>query len=193
MAEFDPAIEAQISGQVVRLSVLTEFRFVSATWRLWLGFGTLTLADGSKWVGIGNQGVRSPITSGTGLAVDEVTYSLFGGDELLANIADDADEANGQEVIDYLQFFAEDWSLLGEPFEVWRGVMGPLTVRWEKAEVGEQRRRVVSVRAQNAMTNRRRPVHSFYTEGDQQARSSGDNIFAGMSQARIKIVWPKFS
>ena len=91
MADFNEAIAAQLAGNTVRVSPLVEFRFASGTVRVWPGFGPLVTTDGQTWTGIGNLGRLSILEAGPGQAASERTYSLFGDETTLANIAADAD------------------------------------------------------------------------------------------------------
>ena len=195
MAGFDEAIETQLSGQTVRLSALVEFHFRSGTVRLWPGFGDL-VAGGTTWQGIGQLGALSPVSSGPGQAVEEMEFNLSGGAGLLDKFVDDAEESSGREVNVLLQFFGEDWQTLGDPWNWFWGIMGPL--RAERAEAGEdatnpQITRVISVTASNAFVNRARPPYSFFSDRDQRARHPGDNIFLHISKmAHHTVRWPVF-
>lgn len=202
MAEFDTAIEAQLSGKTVRLAPLVRFDFVSGTVRLWPGFGPMVLG-GQTWQGIGNLGSLEIIEAGPGQGATERTYTLFGDETILAQISEDADEASGREVYDYVQFFQVDefdqdgnwidWQPIGDPFQMWWGVMGEIAIDRPQVAPGEMATRSVSVPAVNAFHNRRRPTNSYYTDRDQKARHPGDTIFVAMASARRKIRWPYFS
>lgn len=202
MAEFEAAIEAQLSGGVVRASPLVHFDFRSGAVRVWPGFGPLD-AGGYRWQGIGNLGSMSPVTAGSGGAIEEISFSLFGDETMLATIEEDAEEASGREVNVWLQFFdirQEDeagnwveWQPLSDPLVLFWGRMGPLAV--QRTPPGEDARasRIVSVSAQNAFLNRSRPAFAWFTDRDQKSRAASDNMFVRVSQLTEGTVrWPQF-
>lgn len=203
MAAFDAVIEAQLSGGVVRAAPLVHFDFLSGPVRVWPGFGPLD-AGGEHWQGIGDLGAMSPITAGSAGAIDEMKFSLFGDEEMLGHIEEDAEEASGREVNVWLQFFDVrqmdeagnwvDWQPLSDPLSLFWGRMGPLGV--QRTPPGDDGRatRVISVSAQNAFLNRSRPAFAWFTDRDQKSRSPGDNMFILVSQLTEGTVrWPKFT
>jgi hypothetical protein len=196
MAEFPLAIAAQLAGNTVRAAPLVHFDFRTTPMRLWPGFGPLEAA-GETWLGLGDLGSISGTGAGPGQVVEEMAFSLAGGPELLANFAEDAEEATGREVEVWLQFFDEGWAPLDDPFQIFWGVMGPLKV--ERGESGDdpltaRATRLLSVTAANAFINRGRPSYGFFTDRDQKARKPGDNIFLNIARmSEIKVRWPKFS
>ena len=202
MAEFDDLIEAQLAGATVRTSQLVRFDFRSAPMRLWHGFGDL-VAAAEVWQGLGDMGQISAIQSGPGQAAEEMTFTLFGSDGLLANLADDAEESAGRTVEVFLQFFDirqadaagawVDWHLLSSPLAMFYGIMGPLTASRTGASAEVPAMRSVSVPAVNAFWNRSRPALAYFSDRDQKARSPDDNMFARVSAySDGTVAWPQF-
>lgn len=204
MDDFDDLIEAQLAGATIRAAPLVAFDFKSEVKRLWPGFGPLSAA-GEDWQGIGSLGALSSISGGTTGQIDEVTFSLFGSEAILANLDADAEESDGREVNVLLQFFDlrqedqngawVDWALLSDPINVFWGKMGPLTAQMSPPDESGRRQRIVSTRAQNAFFNLGRPRYAFFSDRDQKARdpTHTDNIFVKVSQyAEGTIRWPRF-
>lgn len=205
MVDFSAAIEAQLTGKVVRVAQMAQFDFVSETMRVWPGFGDL-VAGGETWRGTGGLGSISSITKGTGGTADEVSFSLSGVDaSVLAHLESDIEEAAGQRVRVFLQFFqidrvddfgnVIDWQTLADPIVVWRGVMGPLSVQRPRGNPDGSggASRVISVSARNGFVTRSRPALAYYSDRDQKARSPGDNLLINMATfADATIRWPDF-
>lgn len=209
MAEFPELIEAQLLGSTVRATDLVSFDFKSGMKRLWSGAGTLD-AGGFEWQGIGALGSMAPIQSGPRGAVEEIEFSLFGeaGTDakpgLLDKIEADADESVGRECNVYLQFFDVrqtdevgdwvDWQPLDELVTLFWGEMGPLSVARQPPSSDGRASRVVTLKVQNALVNRRRPAFGFFTDQDQKARhSETDQIFIKMAEfSEGTTRWPVF-
>lgn len=203
MADFDAVIEAQLAGAVVRCSPLVEFDFVSGAKRVWPGFGPV-IAGGKTWEGVRGLGTMSPITSGVGGAVEEMTFSLFGDTQLLGHLSEDAEESDGREVNVWLQFFDlrqrneagewVEWETLSDPLAMFWGRMGPLRVTMSEPNGEGRRGRIVSVSAQSAFINRARPPFQFFSDRDQKARTDGeDNIFVRVPDyVEGTVRWPQF-
>ena len=203
MADFSEVIDAQIRGATVRLTVLVELRFKSGIERLWQGAGRLQI-DGQDWQGIGELAAMSPMQSGPRGAVEEIELSLFGDAGLLDNIESDADESVGREADIFLQFFDirqtddagawVDWKALDSKISLSWGIMGPMTVKRQVASDGKPGVRVASVLVQNALVNRQRPVFSFFSKEDQQARTGTTDDMFNMMQELVEgtVKWPIF-
>ena len=202
MADFDDLIEAQLDGATIRASHLVRFDFRSGPKRLWHGFGDL-MAAGEVWQGLGDMGQISAIQSGPGQAAEEMTFTLFGSEGLLVNLADDAEESAGRAVEVFLQFFDirqvdaagawVDWQPLSSPLAMFYGIMGPLTASRTEASAEAPAIRSVSVAAVNAFWNRSRPPLAYFSDRDQKARSPYDNMFARVSAySDGTVAWPQF-
>lgn len=208
MADFTYTINAAVSGSHVRVADLVRFEFLSQEVRLWSGFAPLLDNNNETWTGVGKMGVISGVVAGPGQGVEEMTFSLFGDDDMMDKFTLSVDETIGREVHVYQQFFDVrrfdesgawvDWKPLDLPTQIFWGTMGPLIVDIPFQEVGETepRLQVVSVKASNAFLNRRRPSFGFYSHRDQVARSSGntDQMFVNASRmASVTVRWPKFA
>lgn len=203
MPSFEQTINAQLMGLTVRYADMARFMFKSGEVRLHQGTGKLVDGNGEEWQGIGKLGRASAVQAGPGGGAEEVVFSLHADEQALANIAADAEESSGQLVIRYLQFLEVrqqdeqgnwvEWQPLDEPWEIFRGIMGPLEVdRAPVTDPGEMVTRVVSVRAINAFVNRRKPPFAFYSHRDQLGRTnSTDNLFINASRmADARVRWP---
>lgn len=208
MADFSQTIKAQMTGNSVRVADLVRFSFLSGEVRLWSGFSNLTDNNGEVWTGAGNVGAISGMIAGPGQGIEEMTFSLFGDADMMSKFAGSANETIGQECKVYQQFFDVrkwdddgkwvDWQPLDKPVQIFWGTMGPLIADRPRANVGDasQLLRVVTVKAANAFTNRRRPSFGFYSYRDQLARSVGgnDQMFVNASRmASVTVRWPKFA
>lgn len=195
----DPEVLAQLNGPTVRVVPLVMFDFLSGPVRLWPGSGAL-LIEGNLYQGTAALGSLSATTAGVGMAIEELTLSLSGPPDMLANIRADTKEAMSRSVFEYLQFFSmkseTDWQPIASPLQVFWGTMGAPEVSKPKArDHKEQRQRTISIRAVNAMKNRRRPPYGFFSHRDQKARSVGgnDNLFINTSRmANATAIWPNF-
>lgn len=203
MSEFDPIIEAQLDGAVVRAAHVATFDFRTEPMRLWPGFGDLDLS-GLRFQGIGKMGTISPIVAGPGGAAEEVTATLFGDEELLEDIEGDATASIGRELTIGLQFFDlrqtdasgnwVEWQPLGPLLTMFVGRMGPLTITRQPPGDGSSATRTVSVSALNILLNRARPAFQFFSDRDQKSRTDGtDNMFLRVSQySEGTARWPQF-
>lgn len=191
--DFSAAIQAQFDGATVRQAKLVVFDFVSGPVRLWEGADSLVIA-GDTYRGIGNLGRMNAISAGPGQAVEEIVFQLAGSPEMLVYFTADSAESVGREVRIYIQFFADDWSPLDTPVQIFWGRMGSLIVDRPRHNVGDPAGRIITVRATNPFTNRRRAPNAFFSDSDQKARGDGtDNIFIRASQmASAKVPWPHF-
>lgn len=198
MTAYDPVIEAQLAGKSPRVTYLADFDFASGRKGYRAGFGNL-VANGILYEGIGNLGSLSVIEQGTAGAVEEIEFRFAAPADRL-RYASDRTETIGRTVRLWFQFFDGrkqdesgayvEWQMLGSPMHLFSGTMGPLTVVREPGDPGT---RVISVRAQNAWLNRSRAPFAWYSDGDQKARSPGDNIF-GLASKNVSqtVNWPQF-
>lgn len=211
MAAFDDLIEAQLSGATVRCAPLVVFEFASETVRLWSGFGDLVIGVDSPveiFKGIGNLGQISSIDQGTDGIVEEMTFSVFGDEGLLANIAADAEESDGRVAKVLLQFFDVrkfdesgnyvDWKALDEPLVLFQGVMGPLKVSRRPPSENQRATRTVSVTAEGYFVRRASPSWRYWSDRDQKGLLEDveveDEMFSRVSlYADHSVAWPKFS
>lgn len=208
MTAFPQAVAAQMAGASVRIADLVRFGFASGEVRLWSGFSDFTDLNGEVWKGIGNLGAIGALEVGTGQAMSEMTFVLFGDVAMLAYLQSDAEQATGREVRTYQQFFDVrqfdengnwvDWKPLDVPTQLFWGIMGPLTVDRPTQQVTakEGRQRTITVRAANGFINRGKPPYAFYSNEDQLARSTNNNDNLCINSARMALTtvrWPKFS
>lgn len=197
----DPVFEAQQRGAVVGMVPLARFDFKSGQKRYWPGFSPITLS-GEVWTGTGDLATLSPIGGGPGQAVEEIVFTLFGGDDLLAHISEDEEESVGRDVEVLFHCFDVrrtnelgnwvEYAPLAAPITMFVGRLGPMTVKRTRPVDGRATR-TVEVRAQNLFINRARAPFQFFSDRDQKARAPGDNIFVRVSQySEGTVKWPQF-
>jgi len=200
---FNQLIEAQLAGTSISYADLHRFDFKSGQRRLHGGFGTFVDGNGEQWEGIGNVGSVGAVAAGPGQAIEELVYTLTGDAAMLAHLESDAEESAGREVSRYLQFCeVRDVDHAGNrvafrpidmPIQIFWGRMGALRVDRPKVEAGSGNpaSRTISVSVVNAFVNRRKPPSAFWSNKDQLARSSDDNIFINVSRmADATVNWP---
>jgi hypothetical protein len=203
MPQFDPLIEAQLAGTTVRASPLVKFGFVSGDVFLWQGFGDLSIG-GNTYRGIGNLGSLSAITTSVAGAVEEMTFTLAGEEGLLAHLAEDEAESLGRAATTSLQFFDVrkfddagnfvEWMPIDEPYVLFEGAMGPLSVKRQPPAAERPATRTISVSAQNYLISRgRTPPRAYWSDRAQRAVYPIDNLFSRMSDyAFSSTKWPQF-
>ena len=191
MGYFDDTIAAALAGRKVQAAFLVEFRFVSATMRLWNGNGDLS-AGGHTWKGLRGLGQIDGLEQAINGQAPQATFSISGvstqtqGEEQ----GDPLDYVNQPDIV-YLQFFNPDWSTLDSPYAIWGGTMQTLqeSFAWDdskKAWVS-----TIGVTAESWFVGRGRPPFSYYSDRDQQHRFSGDlglEYMAAMQNYTVR--WP---
>lgn len=177
--DFEPAIQEQLAGRLVRCDALVEFRFVSETVRVWNGFGPLQTIDGRVWSGLAEMGRISGLAQAINGKAPAQSFTLSGVDSTFAAKARaDSAEYENRPVLVYLQFFDEKWACLGAPVALSFRFMGQITASMSQGDNGPVY--AVTITAETPFTNRRRPSHAYNTDRDQQSRHPGDR---GMERA----------
>jgi hypothetical protein len=204
MADFGEVINGQLAGRTVRFTPLVKFDFASGAMFLWPGAGDLAIG-GDTYQGIGSLGTLSAISQGSAGAIEEMTFAVFGDEGLLEHLQEDAEVSEGRLVTVRVQFFDVrrfdddgnfvDWKTLNDPWTVFEGNMGPLTVKRQPPSDDGRATRVVSVSAQNFLIYRgRTPPLAYWSDRAQRAKYPTDNLFSRMTDyAFAATKWPQFS
>lgn len=188
MSDFEPAIDAQLSGATVVMAMLVEVNFASGPMRMWTGVGTRRFG-GLDWDGIGNIIEISEITRLQNGQADPFEITVSAPEEIiLLGLVEFAGEALDRELNVYLQFlnFEAD-APLGEPWQIRDGIMrgASLTVDTDA--------QTLSIKCDTLSSRRNRPPYGMLTDRDQKARYPGDRglEFVHSLDGR-ELVWPVF-
>lgn len=188
MSDFEPAIEAQLTGATVVMAILVEVQFASGPARFWTGQGTRTFDD-RDWQGVGSILSISEITRLQNGQADPFEVEIVAGDEIIRpGLIEFADEAQDRELSVYLQFLNyEADAALGAPWKIRDGLMrgATLTVDAETMKL--------TVACDTTASLRNRPAYGMLTDRDQKARYPDDRglEFVHAIDGR-EILWPVF-
>lgn len=188
MSDFEPAIEAQLTGATVVMAVLVEAEFASGAMRMWTGIGTRTFG-GREWKGIGSIIAISEITRLQNGQADPFEITVMAAEDILRlGLTEFREEALDRALNVYLQFlnFEAD-TALGEPWQIRDGIMrgASLTV--------DQDSQTLSIKCDTLSSRRNRPPFGMLTDRDQKARFPGDRGLEFVHSLDGKeITWPVF-
>lgn len=171
--------------------------------RLWLGIGHCEAGmdavdgDGATYEGLGeitNLPAFQQLINGT---AERVEFRLSGvSQRAVALAASEASDVKGVALLVGLGAFDKDWQLVADPVWLRRLVVDYLSIAVDQTGSGEslQTIRSLSLSARSAMTGRRRPALSFFTDDDQQTRSPGDRFCEHAPRYQsVDKIWPKFT
>lgn len=162
-----------MAGGIVRVALLAEFRFATATLRAWEGLSKLKTLDDHQWDGVGQMADVSGLSQSVNATAPALTLSMSGVDaDFAAKAKAESDEYYNRAVVPYLQFFDEDWACLDNPYPITLGRMTNITARKESSAGGPTY--TVTLTAESPFATRRRPRFGFWTDRDQQQRFPGD-------------------
>lgn len=188
--EFSEAIEAQLRGEIVRVSRLAEFRFKSGTQRWWPGNFPYRDVNGVEWLptmGVGQVTGMAQSFNGT---APELRFELSGVDpafiqKALGSSADYYDQL----CFVYWQFWDENWAPLGTPKAIVWGMMRSLISKRTGTPGGVASSLILT--AETPFEGRSRARNAYLTSTDQKARHPGDRILDQMAGMEAKeITWP---
>lgn len=173
-------IQAMLDGRTVRVVPLVEFCFKSGPRRVWPGSYKLT-TGGHDWFGLNKLGAGMEISDPGDLEAGEMKFFVSGVDDRFLELftlaaTESREEYAGRHVRVYEQYFDEDWQKLDEPQAATAGIMDSIGIDSRPIEIdgAHYTQRVISITAQNIFHGRSGTSASFYTNQDQQRRSSGD-------------------
>lgn len=178
---YSSAAQVQLQGGTIRPSIFFRMAMPSGpVTRLWGGFGDFIMpantydAASQTYTGIG-QLVEVPVMQQLlGGAAERVTFTLSGVDANIAALADsEASLVRGSQIQVGFVLFDANWQPLT--------LTGSSIIRWcseyEADTPGGSHDGVswtIQLSAASAMSGRRRPTPSYYTDKDQRSRSPTD-------------------
>lgn len=192
MSDYDPIIDEYTAGGVVRMSMLVEMNFRSETRRIWPGPYDIE-SDGRTWQGISRIIKMEGLEQASTAEASEITLTLSGVDSDLMQIAarEDSGEYVQRLAVLYLQFFDENFQVVGEPLALFAGFMSLMAA----SKVVSDRDGFVmslSLTIMNMFYGRSSPPFAFWSDADQQKRHTGDvglNQIVALQDVSIPVPW----
>lgn len=167
--DFSQAVRAQLRGEIVRVSQLVEFYFLSGTIRLWRGDWPLTTSDSKTWTPTLGLGKISGLAQSYGEA-QQMKLSVSGVDSTFAARAyGEKTEWYNRLVFIWEQFFDESWQPLDSPYCIRWGHMRELTSRKKPHEIGGYLYEI-EISAETPFDGRANAPYAYLNDTDQRAR-----------------------
>lgn len=170
----------RLTKREIRIAFLVELQFTSQTAYVWNGNYDI-VAGGQTWMALKGIGRVEGLGMRSDAASEQITLTLSGvpGDrtDILALALQQTPEANQQLAKVYIQFFDDEWQVVGDPVLIWFGFMQPPKVSRTTTAEFDGQIQTISVTAENAFFNRSRAPYGRNTDRDQQKRYSGDLFF----------------
>lgn len=178
-------------------AVLLKIGAAGGDLRIWTGIGDLEIqtdgidAVGGPYQGIGLLSSVPPLRQLVGGAAERLEFSLAVADGPVFDLADDeADDIINAPVDLGLVFFDADWQLTGPAAWLWAGSADVPSIGQSSDEA--QITRSITLSVGTALTDRTRPVLTYFTDADQRRRSPTDRFcerVAGYTGTHT-IKWP---
>jgi hypothetical protein len=167
--------------------------------RMWLGIGDCEAGidaedgDGEIYTGAGellNVPAFQQLINGV---AERVQFSLSGVSQRVAQMASsESDDVKGVFLNIGLGVFDENWQMIDSPVWLRKWTVDYLSIARDQ-QTNADAVYTVSLSARSLFTNRKRPALAFFTDEDQQRRSSGDKFCENTlrySQGEVKA-WPR--
>ena len=193
----DPLIQAQIDGHLIRRSVLMHIA-TDVPVRAWTGAGPFVHpgdavdVTGGTYLGLGEMQDIPALGQLVNGVASRIDLTLSGVDARIVALADaDAPEVRSKVVSLGLQFFARDWSPLGDTMWIWDGEAD--VIRTESMSNADfSRTRTITLSVGSTTTGRRRPKLNHFTRAQQRRRSSDDAFCdrTGLYSGDSELKWP---
>lgn len=172
--------------------------------RLWLGVGNIEPGvntfdlTGATYSGLGELRDLPSFNQMINGAANRIEFTVSGvsGDILTLASNNDADAIKGKAVAVGLGILGPDWQLLGTVKWFANYTADYLSVsQQETTDPAQPVIRTISLSCGSLMTARRRPARSYWSQQDQDARSSGDLfcILVGTYAHGFNKKWPVFT
>lgn len=176
------APQAALDSQSLAPIVLVELAFGSGAVHLWSGIGDLAWS-GRTWTGTGPLGRVSRVEETTELRATGITLELAGQDPALTQIVN-SESWQGREVKLYFGVLDEAKALVGEPFQIFRGVMDHL-------RMVEGKEATIQLRCESrGAIDLDRTRARRYTAEDQRSEYPGDKGCDQVAELQEKqIIW----
>lgn len=178
-----------------RHAFFVQFNFTSGPEYVWQGFRPLTIG-GNTWKPVGPQATVDEVSDPVGDNVPGITFMVSGVDSAtLAAALSSSDEIRGQLAFIYDLFFDDNWKPVGDfaVFAVAR--MDTIKISNQPANKDGSRDQVISISAENYLTNGPYAPNGRYSNADQWARQGNDNDlyfqYMAINQNRRQR-WPNY-
>jgi hypothetical protein len=169
-------------AQTVRLAVLCEMDFRSAPLFVWTGPYTLTW-QGNDFLGTGTLANVSKIAEMSDGSAQGISLSMSNVPASILAAALD-ENYQGQAVKLWLACFDANWSLLDDPYMIFKGLMDVMTVQ-DGNPTG-----AVSITAESRMIELNRPRIRRYTANDQAIDFPNDQGFDFVDGIQlVQVYW----
>lgn len=186
-----PEQAAAAAESTVRIALLVELQFRSATMRLWDGAGKKTVA-GVEWQGVGGFGSVEGLQQLRTTESQKITLKLSGvtADMIALAKASRAD-VEGRPCYIWTQLFDADWQPVGPRIATYRGLMQRIKLERQGARDLDGGMRACALEVENPFAARARPPNGRYTDADQQSRYPGDTFCSYVPlQQGMTLRWP---
>jgi hypothetical protein len=161
-------VAAVLSSRDPQVGFLIKLDFVSATKRVWTGFGRLRTLDGNLWDGLGEMVAIDGIANAMSTAATAGKLTVSGvSPDLLPKAIGEESEFLQRPVSIFLQA-ARGGALIGNPCPLALRLMTSMEVSRQGAT------RSISINHESPYIGRRNPPNGNYTDRDQQRRFPGD-------------------
>jgi len=168
-------------------AILIKLEFVSATKRVWTGFGKLKTLDTSEWDGLGEVIGIDGIAPAFSASAPAGRIVASGVSSAVLAAAVDATDYRDQPITIYLQPF-QGRALYGNPVPIRFGIMKSLEITRNAGT------RTIAVNYEGPYTGRRRPPAGWYSDSDQQKRHPGDKFCERVPYLQFKKdQWPHYT
>jgi hypothetical protein len=163
-------VAAVVSSRDPGIAVLIKFDFLSATRRVWTGFGRLNTLDGFAWDGLGDLVSISGLAGGLSGAASTGTLGISGvSADLLPVAIGERDEFMQRPVALFLQAF-QNRVLVGNPCPLSLRIMTAMDITRDAGT------RSISISHESPYIGRNNPAFGTYSDRDQQSRFPGDRF-----------------
>lgn len=163
------AMITELKAKTKQPFFMFEALFDSGALRLWTGYGELT-HFGQTWTGAGHLLSMSQVEETTQVTAPGAVFKLSGlPSSILTLVA--GENYQGRVVKQYLGFLDSSGAVVVDPYEMRRYLIDVMT----DEEDGETA--TITLSAENALADLRRPVERRYTPEDQKLVSATDTFF----------------
>lgn len=170
--------------------------------RLWLGYGKIAPGvnaydpTGAEYKGFGeiqNVPAIKQLLNGAAQRQDFVLSGVKG--DVLDAVGSDSEVVKGKPVRVGYALMDADWQLLGPIHWLASYTADYIGVSQPPTQIDQPIVRTITLSCATRNTGKRRPVHGYFTDADQQARSPGDrfcSLVPNYSRNFLKA-WPKYA
>lgn len=167
---FPGNVAAAVGSSDLGCAFLIKFDFLSATKRVWTGFGKLRTLDGNEWDGLGEilsiDGLQGPLSGSA--PSGKITASGVSPALLPIALGEEEEYARSPVAIFFQAF--QGRTLVGNPLPLLLRIMTSIEI----TRTGETRQ--LSINHESPYVGRNNPANGWYTDRDQQTRHPGDRF-----------------